>query len=81
MVVTAPVVGLFYGVATGEDGARVSDFVEKVFPKGRLVIGFRRRPRADVNPNQSCSRMKSSPPGLSGLSFGPAMYPSSDIDM
>jgi len=25
--------------------------------------------------------MNPSPPGLSGSSFGPAMYPSSDIDM
>jgi hypothetical protein len=29
----------------------------------------------------SCSRPKPSPPGLPGASFGPAMYPSSDIDM
>jgi len=31
--------------------------------------------------NHSCSRMKPSPPGLPGLSFGAAMYPSTDIDM
>ncbi len=29
----------------------------------------------------SCSRSKPSPPGLPGASFGPAIYPSSDIDM
>jgi hypothetical protein len=33
------------------------------------------------SPNHSCSRSKPSPPGLPGSSFGPAMYPSSDIDM
>ena len=31
--------------------------------------------------NHSCSRSKPSPPGLPGSSFGPAMYPSRDIDM
>jgi hypothetical protein len=31
--------------------------------------------------SHSCSRPKPSPPGLPGPSFGPAMYPSSDIDM
>ena len=31
--------------------------------------------------NHSCNRAKPSPPGLPGSSFGPAMYPSSDIAM
>jgi len=31
--------------------------------------------------NHWCSRLKPAPPGLSGLSFGPAMYPSRDIEM
>jgi hypothetical protein len=35
----------------------------------------------EKSPYHSCSRLKLSPPGLPGSSFGPAMYPSSDIDM
>jgi hypothetical protein len=31
--------------------------------------------------NHSCNLSKPSPPGLPGSSFGPAMYPSRDIDM
>src|SRR5207245_1053080 len=31
--------------------------------------------------NHSCNRSKPSPPGLLGSSFGPAMYPSRDIDI
>jgi len=34
-----------------------------------------------AKPNQACSLSKPSPPGLPGSSFGPAMYPSRDIDM
>jgi hypothetical protein len=36
---------------------------------------------SEPDPNHSCSRSKPSPPGFPGSSLGPAMCPSSDIDV
>ena len=72
MVVTAPVIDLLRGTPTHEDRpyACISSNNSPTGPGGR-----------EKSPNHSCSRSKPSPPGFSGSSFGPAIYPSRGIDM
>ena len=80
VVITAPVVDLFHGIATREDRAGRSDLVANCLPIPDASESSAFGPGSAANPNHSWRRMKS-PPGFSGLSLGPAMYPSSDIDM
>jgi hypothetical protein len=42
VVVTAPVIDLFDGIATGEDGAGPFDFIQKLASNTRRINGLRR---------------------------------------
>jgi hypothetical protein len=83
VMVAAPVVDLLHGAAAREDRAGRPALGEKVGPGPSGSTGCTSGPGSPSRgkPYHSCSRMKSSPPGLPGPSFGAAMYPSSDIDM
>jgi hypothetical protein len=75
-MIATPVIDLLSGTATRQHRTGREHLVEQL--PGRAG-------RPGTSPwsltNQSCRRMKPSPPGLLGSSFGPAMNPSSDIDM
>src|SRR5215204_3387523 len=76
VTITAPVIDLLRSTPTRQHRAVRVHLVEQLpgGPDGRPYS-----PSGVVI--HSCSRSKPSPPGLPGASFGPAMYPSSDIDM
>jgi hypothetical protein len=69
-VIAAPMFGLIRGVATREDRAGSSDFVEELLADAGRIDRHRRRTGLRNEPNHRCSRMKLSPPGLPGVSLG-----------
>ena len=66
VVVTAPVIDLFHGIATSGDSAGLFDFIQKLTASSRCIHGFRCWRCVRSKPVPLVKRMKLSPPGLPG---------------
>jgi hypothetical protein len=82
VVIAAPAAGWLEGTGARDNGAGGEHLVEDLTVDGLAGVPGTSTAALDASREPcACSRSPSSPRGLSGRSFGPAMKPSSDIDM
>jgi hypothetical protein len=81
VVITTPVVHLLHDVAPGEDRPSFLDLVQDLLADPWRILQLRVGPRPRGKAEPVVQAHEAVAAGLSGVSWGPAMYPSTDIDM